>query len=68
MSEPLKKTNKKKYYDNISVGERTKQVVHLVQIQDKASMFEQFIKNSETKQTVVIARSKRSDNELSTYL
>jgi ATP-dependent RNA helicase RhlE len=68
MSEPLKKTNKKKYYDNISVGERTKQVVHLVQIQDKASMFEQFIKNSETKQTVVIARSKRSANALSTYL
>ncbi|WP_373001949.1 helicase-related protein [Sulfurimonas sp.] len=68
MSEQLKKTNKKKYYDNISVGARTKQIVHLVTKQDKASMFEQFIKNSETKQTVVIARSKRSANDLSTYL
>ena len=31
-------------------------------------MFEQFIKNNETKQTVVIARSKRSANALSLYL
>jgi superfamily II DNA/RNA helicase len=68
MSEQLKKTNKKKYYDNISVGARTKQIVHLVTKQDKASMFEQFIKNSETKQTVVIARSKRSANALSLHL
>ena len=68
MSEQLKKTNKKKYYDNISVGERTKQIVHLVAKKDKASMFEQFLKNSETKQTVVIARSKRSANALSLHL
>jgi ATP-dependent RNA helicase RhlE len=68
MSEQAKKTNKKKYYDNISVGARTKQVVHLSTKQDKASMFAQFIKNSETKQTVVMARSKRSANQLSQYL
>jgi ATP-dependent RNA helicase RhlE len=68
MSEQPKKTSKKKYYDNISVGARTKQIVYLVQKHDKASMFEQYLKNSDTKQTVVIARSKRSADELGLYL
>lgn len=68
MPEQPKKTSKKKYYDNISVGARTKQIVYLVQKHDKLSMFEQYLKNSDTKQTVVIARSKRSADELGLYL
>ncbi|WP_373035480.1 helicase-related protein [Sulfurimonas sp.] len=68
MPEQPKKISKKKYYDNISVGARTKQIVYLVQKHDKAYMFEQFLKNSDKKQTVVIARSKRSANELGVYL
>jgi superfamily II DNA/RNA helicase len=68
MPEQAKKTNKKKYYDNISVGARTTQIVHLVEKHDKLSMFEQFLKNSDKKQTVVMTKSKRSADELSLYL
>ncbi|MFT7003708.1 MAG: superfamily II DNA/RNA helicase [Sulfurimonas sp.] len=68
MPEQAKKTNKKKYYDNISVGARTTQIVYLVEKHDKLSMFEQFLKNSDTKQTVVMTKSKRSADELSLYL
>lgn len=66
--ETTKKPSKKKYYDNVNVGKRTKQVVYLVEQNDKPAMFEQFIKNSDKKQTVVIAKSKRRADELSVYL
>ena len=66
--EKTKKYSKKKYYDNVNLGKRTKQVVYLAQQQDKAAMFEFYIKNSEKKQTVVIVISKRRADELCSYL
>ena len=66
--ETIKKPSKKKYYDNVNVGKRTKQVVYFAEQQDKAAMFEQFIKNSDKKQTVVVVKSKRRADELCTYL
>ncbi|PHQ65876.1 MAG: helicase [Sulfurimonas sp.] len=68
MSEQIKKHSIKKYFDNVSVGKRTKQVVHFVEQHDKAAMFEQLIKNTPNKQTVVIAKSKRNADALSAYL
>jgi len=68
MSEQTKKPSKKKYFDNVNVGKRTKQVVYLCEQNDKAAMFEQYLKNSDNKQTVVITKSKRRADELSTYL
>ncbi|QOY51238.1 helicase-related protein [Candidatus Sulfurimonas baltica] len=66
--EKTKKPSKKKYYDNVSVGKRTKQVAYLVKEGDKASMLEFFIKNSDKKQSVVVVRSKRRADELNEYL
>jgi len=66
--ETTKKYSKKKYYDNVNLGKRTKQVVYFAQQQDKAAMFEFYIKNSDKKQTVVVVRSKRRADELSAYL
>lgn len=68
MSEETKKKSIKKYYDNVNVGKRTKQIVYLAQEQDKAAMVELFIKNSDKKQTVVVTKSKRRADELSAYL
>ena len=66
--ETTKKYSKKKYYDNVNVGKRTKQVVYFCAQEDKASMFELYIKSSEKKQTVVVVKSKRRADELSIYL
>lgn len=68
MSNKTKKTGKKKYYDNVSVGNRTKQTVHLAAQHDKPRMVEQLIINSSNKQMVVIAKSKRRADELCLYL
>ena len=65
---PTTKPVTKRYYDYVSVGKRTKQVAYFVEQHDKARMFEQFIKNSDKKQIVVIAKSKRNADELSKYL
>ena len=66
--ETTKKSSKKKYYDNVNVGKRTRQAVYFVAQQDKAVMFEYFIKNTDKKQSVVVAKSKRIADELSAYL
>ena len=68
MSEETNKFSKKKYYDNVNVGKRTKQIVYLSLEQDKAAMFEYFVKNSKKKKTVVITKSKRRADELKEYL
>lgn len=68
MSEQIKKPSKKKYFDNVSIGKRTKQVVHFADQHDKAAMFEQLIKNTPNKQTVVITKSKRNADALHSYL
>jgi ATP-dependent RNA helicase RhlE len=66
--ETIKKFSKKKHYDNVNVGKRTKQVVYLCEQQDKASMFELYIGRSEKKQSVVVVKSKRRADELCSYL
>lgn len=66
--EKIKKPSKKKYYDNVSVGKRTKQTVYLAHENDKAAMLAQFIKNGQKKQSVIVTRSKRRADELSAYL
>jgi len=68
MSEETKKPSKKKYYDNVNVGKRTKQVVYFSEQQEKAAMFEHFLKSNEKKQTVVVVKSKRRADELYAYL
>ena len=66
--EKIKKHSEKKYYDNVNVGKRTKQVVYLCEQQDKAAMFELYVKRSQIKQTAVVAKSKRRADELCSYL
>ena len=66
--ETNKKASTKKYYDNVNVGKRTKQVVYFTLPNDKPAMFEHYIKSSDKKQTVVVAKSKRRADELSKYL
>ncbi len=59
---------KKKYYDYISVGNRTKQEVYFVEPHDKTTMFELFYKEEPLKSTVVLTKSKRSADELTAFL
>jgi len=68
LEETTKKYSQKKYYDNVNLGKRTKQVVYICEQEDKAAMFEYYIKNTEKKQTVVLVKSKRRADELCTYL
>ncbi|MEA3371244.1 MAG: helicase-related protein [Campylobacterota bacterium] len=67
MSEENTKATKK-YYDYISVGNRTKQVAYFVQQHDKNKMFAQLQKEFSTKQVLVLVKSKRSADELMKYL
>jgi superfamily II DNA/RNA helicase len=59
---------KKKYYDYISVGNRTKQVVYFVEQHDKLVHFELFLKENPATKTVVIVKSKKTADELGAYL
>ena len=59
---------KKKYYDYISVGNRTKQEVYFVEEHDKHQLFELFIQKNPNKKTVIITKSKRKADELTAYL
>ncbi|MDD2383956.1 MAG: helicase-related protein [Sulfurospirillaceae bacterium] len=68
MPEQTNKPITKKYYDNISIAKRTKQVAYFVEQHDKTAMFEQFIKNSGQKRIVVLTKSKRTADEISKYL
>lgn len=68
MSEQTDKPSTKKYYDNISIAKRTKQVAYFVEQHDKTALFEQFIKNSGQKRIVVLTKSKRTADEMSKYL
>ena len=63
-----KKYSVKKYYDNVNVGKRTKQVVCLCEEQDKAAMFEFYLGRNENKKNVVLVKSKRRADELFSYL
>ena len=67
MSEETTKPTKK-YYDYISVGNRTKQVVYFVEQHDKPIHFELFLKENPTAKTVVIVKSKKTADKLGTFL
>ncbi len=66
--ETIKKQSEKKYYDNVNVGKRTKQVVYFAAQQDKPFMFELYLQSTEKKQNVVLVKSKRRADELGLYL
>jgi len=68
MSDQTDSSTQKLYYDSLSVARRTSQIVHFVAEHDKVAMFEQIIKNSDKKQTVVITKNKRKADELSAHL
>jgi len=68
MSEENEQTPKKKYYDYISVGNRTPQRAYFVQQHDKNKMFEELLKEMNDKQTLVIVKSKRGADSLMEYL
>ena len=67
MSEEKTKTIKK-YYDYVSVGNRTKQVGYFVQQHDKNKMFAELVKTFSDKQVLVLVKSKRNADELMNYL
>jgi len=58
----------KKYYDYISVGNRTKQVVYFVEQHDKLVHFELFLKEYKTTKAVVIVKNKKTADTLGSYL
>ncbi|MDD2791398.1 MAG: helicase-related protein [Sulfurimonas sp.] len=58
----------KKYYDNISVANRTQQLAYFVQQHDKNRMFEELLKTLGEKQILVLVKSKRSADGLMEYL
>ena len=61
-------TTEKIYYDPISVAQRTKQKLHLVNTQDKKEILLHLIKSYEEVHAVVITKTKREADALSTYL
>ena len=58
----------KKYYDYISVGNRTKQIVYFVEQHDKLVHFELFLKENLALKTIVICKSKKNADSLGNYL
>ena len=54
----------KKYYDYVSVGNRTKQVSYFVQQHDKNRIFLELLKTLSNKQILVLVHSKRSADRL----
>ena len=58
----------KKYYDYISVGNRTPQVAYFVQQHDKARMLVDLLEPLKVKQVLLIVKSKKSADKLHTIL
>ena len=67
MSEETTKATKK-YYDYISVGNRTKQTAYFVQQHDKNRMFLELLKTFNDKQILVMVKSKRNADGLMEFL
>lgn len=59
---------KKKYYDYVSVGNRTSQRAYFVQNHDKNRMFATLTKSLSEKKTLLFLKSKRSADALVEYL
>lgn len=62
------KKQEKKYYDFISIAKRTKQELYFIAQHDKNVAFEILIKNADTKQRVVVCKSKKNADALCAYL
>lgn len=58
----------KKYYDYISVGNRTQQRAYFVQQHDKNRMFQELLADVKEKQILVMVKSKRGADELMKFL
>jgi len=68
MSEQIEQPEKKIYYDDISVAQRTTQIMHIVDSVDKASMLAHIFKSVDDLHAVVITKTKRNADALSIYL
>ncbi len=68
MPEETDQPTQKIYNDPISVAKRTDQKLHYVADHDKARMLTYIIKKRELQQCVVITKTKRDADRLSTYL
>lgn len=58
----------KKYYDYISVGKRTKQVVYFVEQHDKPIHTQLFLRENPSLKTVIFTKSKKTADALGTFL
>ncbi|MDF1875650.1 DEAD/DEAH box helicase [Sulfurimonas sp. SAG-AH-194-I05] len=60
--------SEKKYYDFISVGKRTAQKLYFIAQHDKNIAIELLLKNADTKQRIVVCKSKKSADALHYFL
>ncbi|MEA1983982.1 MAG: DEAD/DEAH box helicase [Campylobacterota bacterium] len=63
-----KRTTSKKYYDHISVANRTSQVAYFVQQHDKSTMLQELLKPLGSKQILLLVKSKKGADTLNTSL
>lgn len=68
MPEQTEQPTQKIYYDPISVAQRTRQLLHVVDTEDKPSMLAHILKNIETPHVIVVTKTKRDADALSAYL
>ena len=68
MPEQTEQPTQKIYYDPISVAQRTTQLLHVVDTEDKPSMLAHILKSCDDLHAVVITRTKRDADALSAYL
>jgi len=68
MSEPLEQATEKLYYDDLSVARRTSQKIHSVQDHDKNALLAYLIKKYSYKNVIVVTKTKRVADSLSSYL
>ena len=63
-----KSKKSKKYFDNVSVGNRTQQSAYFVQNHDKKRLFFELFGGLKEKRVLVLLKSKRRGDELAEYL
>ena len=68
MSEQIDTAKEKIYYDKRSVALRTKQNLYFVQEHDKVAMLELLLNDCKGMQTVIVVKSKKKADELSSLL
>ena len=68
MSEPLEEPTEKLYYDALSVARRTSQKIHHVNEHDKNALLAYLIEEHSYENVIVVTRTKREADILSSYL